>query len=250
MKPTERFSNRVSDYVRSRPSYPAELTEALATHAALSARTVVADIGSGTGISTDVLLDRAHLVFAVEPNRDMRAAAESRLGAHPRFRSINGTAEATTLPDASVDLVTAGQAFHWFDRRAARAEFRRILRRRGVVALFWNTRRTRGSAFMEAYEDLLKTFGTDFSKVTHENIMPDELEAFFGGPYEALVFDHAQQFDFEGLRGRLLSSSYVPGPGDPGFQPMLERLQSIFDAHARAGYVRFPYDTELYLGKV
>ena len=250
VKPTERFSSRVSDYVRSRPNYPVELTEALVSHAALSSRSVVADVGSGTGISTAALLDRAHLVLAVEPNGDMRAAAESRLGAHPRFRSVNGTAEATTLSDASVDLVTAGQAFHWFDRPAAREEFRRILRRRGMVALFWNTRRTRGSAFMEAYEALLKSFGTDFHHVTHENITPDELEEFFGGRYEALVFDHAQQFDFDGLRGRLLSSSYVPGPGAPAFEPMLDRLRSIFDAHAHDGLVRFPYDTELYLGKV
>ena len=186
----------------------------------------------------------------VEPNPEMRAAAEARVGGHPRFRSINGTAEHTTLADASVDLVTAAQSFHWFDPAGARAEFARILRTGRPVALFWNTRRTRGSAFMQDYLDLLIEFGTDYQAVTHEKITPEELESFYGGPYEALVFEHAQQFDLEGLRGRLLSSSYVPAPDHPAFASMIARLEEVFERHQQDGVVRFPYDTELYLGRL
>jgi ubiquinone/menaquinone biosynthesis C-methylase UbiE len=216
----------------------------------MSRRSIVADIGAGTGIASEGLLSRGCTVFGVEPNPEMRAAAESRLSGHPRFRSIDGTAEHTTLPNASVDLVTAGQAFHWFDPPAARAEFARILRARRSVALFWNTRRTRGSAFMQAYLELLLEFGTDFQAVTHEKITPDELEAFYGGPYEALLFEHEQQFDFESLCARLSSSSYVPAPDDPAFAPMMTRLRHIFDRHEVHGVVTFPYDTELYLGRL
>jgi hypothetical protein len=180
----------------------------------------------------------------------MRAAAEARLGTHPRFRSVNGTAESTTLPAASMDLVTAGQAFHWFDPVVTREEFRRILRRRGGVALFWNTRRTRDDPFMRDYAELLDTYGTDYQRVSHENITPDHLEAFFGGPYQAMVFDHAQELGKDGLRGRLVSTSYVPGPGDPRLEPMLARLSEIFEAHQHDGKVKFTYDTELFLGKL
>jgi SAM-dependent methyltransferase len=246
---TERFSNRVTDYIRARPGYPRELFDTLETHVGLSRRSTVADVGSGTGISAEPLLALGCTVLAVEPNREMREAAEAKLSGHPRFRSIEGTAEHTTLADASVDLVTAGQAFHWFDAAETQREFDRILRPRGAVALFWNTRRTKGNAFMEEYLDLLLEFGTDYQRVTHENITPDALERFYGGPYEALVFDNVQVFDFEGLRGRLVSSSYVPGHGHPNFEPMLVRLRVIFDRYQRDGAVHFPYDTELFLGR-
>jgi SAM-dependent methyltransferase len=250
VKPTERFTSRVADYVRSRPGYPDDLFDTLQSHARLSARSAVADIGSGTGLSTEPWLQRSGLVYAVEPNAAMRAVAEARLSRFRGFRSVAGTAEATTLPDASVDLVAAGQAFHWFDRAAAQAELRRILRRRGWVALFWNTRRTHGNPFMEAYGALLDAYGTDYRRVAHEHLSPETLEEFFGGPYEAMVFDHEQQFDFEGLRGRLVSSSYVPAPGEAGHEPMLARLRDIFDAHQQDGLVRFPYDTELFIGRL
>jgi SAM-dependent methyltransferase len=250
VKPTERFTNRVADYLRSRPGYPEELFDALKSHARLSGRSAVADIGSGTGLSTEPLLARSGLVYAVEPNEAMRAAAEARLSRFSGFRSVAGTAEATTLPDASVDLVTAGQAFHWFDPAAARAELHRILRRRGWVALFWNTRRAQGNPFMAAYGALLETYGTDYRRVTHEHLSPEALESFFGGPYEAMVFDHAQQFDFEGLRGRLVSSSYVPAAGEAGHEAMLARLREIFDTHQQEGQVQFPYDTELFIGRL
>jgi SAM-dependent methyltransferase len=185
-------------------------------------------------------------VYGVEPNDAMRRAAEALLGCEERFHSVPGTAEATRLPDASVDLVTAGQAFHWFDRARFRAEADRILRPGGRVALFWNRRRTDSTPFLRAYEELLLRYGTDYTKVDHARLGPDDFAAFFGGPYTSHHFPNEQRFDFEGLLGRLLSSSYAPGFGHPSHEPMLGALRELFDAHQEGGEVRFEYDTELY----
>jgi ubiquinone/menaquinone biosynthesis C-methylase UbiE len=256
--PTRRFSDRVANYVRYRPGYPEALLATLVSEAGLGPESgsgsAVADVGSGTGISTELLLRAGGEVYAVEPNAEMRAAAEARLGGEPRFHSVAGTAEATTLPSASVDLVAAGQAFHWFDVERTRAELARILRDtpagRAQVALFWNSRRTDASPFLRAYEELLQRFGTDYAEVDHTKIGADTLERFFGERYEKLVFLSHQDFDSEGLQGRLLSSSYAPGPGHPHHEPMLAALRRIFDQNQEEGRVRFVYDTKLYLGRL
>jgi SAM-dependent methyltransferase len=244
MDPTARFSDRVADYVRYRPGYPDALTALLRDEAGVGPGAVVADLGAGTGISTEVFLRLGAEVSAVEPNAAMREAAETQFAGDPRFRSVDGRAEATGLPAASVDVAAAGQAFHWFDVEATRAELLRILRPEGWVAVFWNTRRTEG-AFLEGYEVLLQRFGTDYREVDHRRVDPGDL---FQGPHETRSFPYAQTFDFEGLRGRLLSSSYAPGPGHPNHAPMLAALRALFDAHARGGEVRFAYDTEVHLG--
>jgi SAM-dependent methyltransferase len=247
---TTRFSNRVADYCRYRPAYPDALLIVLQREIGFSRASIIADIGSGTGISSELLLRIGCTVFAVEPNAEMRRAAEARLGNEPRFRSVAARAEATTLADRSVDAVTAGQAFHWFAAREARAEFVRILRPGGMAALFWNTRRTEGSPFVNAYERLLRQFATDYLQVNHRNVSAPDLGAFFGGGYEARVFPNAQIFDFDGLRGRLLSSSYAPGPQHPDHARMLAALRHVFDAHHENGRVRMEYDTELFFGPV
>jgi SAM-dependent methyltransferase len=247
---TTRFSDRVADYSRYRPAYPDALLTVLQREIGLSRSSIVADIGSGTGISSDLLLRIGCTVFAVEPNAEMRKAAEARFGNEPRFRSVAARAEATTLGDRSVDVVTAGQAFHWFAAREARAEFIRILRPGGTVALFWNTRRTGGSPFLSAYERLLQQFATDYLQVNHRNVSTPDLRAFFGGDYEARLFPNEQIFDFDGLRGRLLSSSYTPGPEHPDHPLMLAALRQLFDAHHEHGFVRMEYDTELFFGPV
>jgi len=243
---THRFSDRVADYVRYRPHYPEALRRALETEAGLCESSTVADVGCGTGISSSLLLAAGAAVYGIEPNEEMRRAAEALLGADDRFHSVTGTAEATKLPDASVDLVTAGQAFHWFDRARFRAEADRILRPGGRVALFWNKRRTDSTPFLRAYEDLLRRYGTDYAEVDHARLGPDDFAAFFGGSYASHRFQNEQRFDFEGLRGRLLSSSYAPGLGQPDHEPMLGALRQLFDAHQEDGEVRFEYDTELY----
>ena len=245
-----RFSDRVADYVRTRPGYPDALLEAIVDAAALSPASVVADIGSGTGISTELFLRTGAMVHAVEPNREMRLAAESRFRGVPTFRSVAASAEATTLPAGGVSLVAAGQAFHWFDRDRARREFTRILAPDGWVALFWNTRRLDDTPFLRAYEALLQEYGTDYREVTHQRIDAPALATFFGGPVRSHVFPNAQELDCAGLEGRLLSSSYAPGRGHPRQEAMFRALRGIFEAHERGGRVQILYDTELHIGRL
>lgn len=248
---TTRFSNRVSDYIKYRPDYPQQLMQGIRTVAQVNPSTVVADIGSGTGISSDMFLREGCSVLGIEPNQEMRAAADSRFQNEPRFRSIAATAETTTLESQSVDIVIAGQAFHWFDAETARREFARILRPKGCIALFWNTRRTDSSPFMTDYEHLLNTFGTDYKQVRHEQIDHAVLRRFFAPvPFQTMRFPNSQSFDFEGLKGRLLSSSYAPPPGHPFHDPMLNKLKELFVMHASHGLVHFTYDTELYIGVI
>jgi SAM-dependent methyltransferase len=247
---THRFSDRVADYVRYRPGYPDELLICLRDEWGLGAGTTVADVGSGTGISSAFLLRSGCTVIGVEPNAEMRRGAKEQLAGEPRFRSVAGRAEATALPDRCVEVVAAGQAFHWFDRVAARVEFARILRPGGVVALFWNSRSADGTPFLRAYERLLQEYGTDYAEVNHRRIDAGSLRSFFDGSIVRRAFANAQTLDFAGLRGRLLSSSYTPAEGHPDRAPMLRELRALFDGHQRDGVVRIEYETELYVGSV
>jgi SAM-dependent methyltransferase len=249
MNPTGRFSNRVDDYVRYRPGYPAAVLDVLRTEAGLTPSAVVADVGSGTGISTALFLGYGNTVYAVEPNAGMRAAAERQLGTDPKFRSVIGTAEATTLPAQSVDFVVSGQAFHWFDRVKARAEFVRVLRPGGWCVLMWYTRKT-GIPFLDAFEALLKQYGTDYGAVRHDTITPADVAAFFGGLVAHRRLGHEQRFDLAGFLGRLRSSSYIPAEGHPQFAPMTAAAERLFAAHSVGGEVRFEYDTDVYFGHV
>jgi len=249
--PRERFSGRVEAYARARPGYPEGMIPLLRKEAELAPSDTVADVGSGTGILSLPFLRFGNAVLAVEPNAKMRAAAEELLGAEPNWQSIDGSAEATTLPSESVDLAAAGQAFHWFDREKARREFARILRPPRRVALVWNDRRTEGSAFSEGYEALLRRHGTDYRAVDHKNLVPGDFDAFFRpGPWKLFTLPNAQQLDRESLRARLLSSSYTPAPGDPRHPAMLADLEKLFHAAAQDGIVRMEYDTKVYVGNV
>jgi SAM-dependent methyltransferase len=249
--PTQRFSNRVEQYIRSRPHYPPGVILALRDNCNLSEDSVVADIGSGTGILTELFLENGNPVFAVEPNREMRQAGERLLRTSPRFRSIDGRAEATTLPDQSIDLVAAGQAFHWFDRRVARREFARILRPGGWVVLLWNERETASTPFLRAYEQLVGRYAVDYAQVDHRRIDQTILGEFFGAEgFGSHTFRQSQRCDLEGAQSRLASSSYMPGPGHPRYAPMLETLGEIFRANERNGSVEFKYLTRMYYGTI
>jgi SAM-dependent methyltransferase len=245
--PTRRFSDRVQSYVRYRPGYPEAALDFLA--AACPPSPAVADVGMGTGILTEALLRRGWSVWGVEPNLEMRQAAEQNLSSWETFTSVAGRAEETGLASGLVDLVTAAQAFHWFDRPAARREFARILRPGGWLALLWNNRRKSGSAFLEGYEGLLRRWSVDYTEVDHSQVTDAAVSAFFApGRCELRLFPNRQVFDLKGTCGRLASSSYAPAPGHPNHAPMMAELHDLFGRCAERGTVTFEYDTLVYLG--
>jgi ubiquinone/menaquinone biosynthesis C-methylase UbiE len=249
--PTERFSTRVGNYVKYRPGYPPEVITLLEAECGLTPSAIIADIGSGTGILSELFLKNGNTVYGVEPNREMREAGERLLNDYRNFKSIEGTAEDTKLDKASIDFITAGQAFHWFDREQARREFQRILKPGGWVAFLWNERKTDTTAFLVDYEKMLIRYGTDYEAVNHTNVDDGVISEFFApNDYRLKIFDTRQAFDFKSLKGRLLSSSYTPEEGHPHYKPMLAELERIFQRHEASGEVAFEYDTKIYYGQL
>ncbi|MGP8070251.1 MAG: methyltransferase domain-containing protein [Candidatus Bathyarchaeia archaeon] len=245
--PRKRFSRRAEYYSRYRPSYPKSLLSYLEQDLCFSQASVVADVGSGTGILSKLLLENGNIVFGVEPNGDMRRTAEANLAKYPNYRSIGGSAESTTLEDGSVDFITAGQSFHWFNPEQAKAEFRRVLRREGWVVLIWNTRRT-STPFLQAY-DALVSWIPDNQRARHEDLGDQAFRSFLGD-YRAVKLDNSQELDYEGLVGRLLSSSYAPLRGEPLFDEMITKVTDLFNRHQVDGVVTLDYVTEVYAGQL
>lgn len=244
-----RFSNRVANYVRFRPGYPDEVIEQLKQATGLGGDSEVADVGAGTGISAELFLRHGYEVHAVEPNREMREAAEHWLGGRPGFHSVVGSGQATSLPDASVDMVVAAQAFHWFDPGPTRLEFSRILKPGGWVVLIWNERLLDSNPFLRGYEELLIQHATDYGQVRHENVGAEALSSFFlNGQYQTYSVPNEQHFDYEGLKGRLLSCSYAPAEGQAGHDAMIAALVRLFEDHQADGKVTFTYKTRFHVG--
>ncbi len=246
----ERFSNRVENYVKYRPDYPREIVAYLEANCGLTRESVVADVGCGTGISCRMFLENGNRVFGVEPNAAMRAAAVRQLAEFPWFIAIDGTSEATTLDNASVDLVVAAQAFHWFDPDWTRPEFRRILRPGGYIVLIWNERQLDATPFLVEYEAFLLRYANDYGNVRHENIADAELRGFFQQDYGSAIFQNEQVFDFDGIKGRMLSSSYMPSETADVFPAMIAELEALFAKHAENGKIKVSYDTRVYFSQI
>jgi SAM-dependent methyltransferase len=252
LNPTERFSRRAPYYHQSRPRYPRALVDLLAAEIALTPGSIIADVGAGTGISSEPFLDYGCTVYAVEPNAAMLAIAQAAYGGRPNLHLIAASAEATTLPAHSVDLVTAGQAFHWFDHAAARLEFDRIRKPGGRICLFWNTRKDNAGdgGFLAGYNALVARYDIDGGEQLVKGTAANEaqqLTAFFGPVgYEQRALPNAQPLDWDHFQARLLSASYLPLPGDPGYDPMMAEAHTLFEAHQREGRVTLHYVTEVY----
>ncbi len=249
MKNTERFSDRVANYVKYRPSYPAELVQTLTQQCNLNADTVIADIGSGTGKLTELLLEQDYAVFGVEPNQAMREAAETQFADNEKFVSVDGQSETTSLEGKSVDLIVAAQAFHWFEPVATKNEFKRILKTGGYIALVWNQRDI-ASPFQHAYDQMLAQHCKEYKDVNHRNIKDSEFEAFFSpNAFEIFNYPYIQKFDKASFLGRMYSSSYTPNPETDEAKPLNEAAEQLFNEHQSNGVIEFAYETNLYLAR-
>ncbi len=246
----ERFSDRVENYVKYRPTYPPEILQLFCDEMNLQSDSVIADIGAGTGISAKIFLENGNRVFGVEPNDAMRNAAAEFLKDYQRFTPVDGTSENTTLESDSVNFIVAAQAFHWFEHEETRKEFSRILKDKGFVALIWNERQLDSTDFLREYESFLHKYATDYKEVRHENTSTEIIADFFQTEFRQRTFQLSQVFDYEGLEGRLLSSSYTPTAGHPLFTLMIEELKRLFTKYEKDGRIHFLYDTNIYYGRL
>jgi ubiquinone/menaquinone biosynthesis C-methylase UbiE len=252
MEPKKRFSARADNYSKFRPNYPEDIISYLESEKILYNNSIIADIGSGTGILSELFLKNGNLVFGIEPNMNMRNAAEYNLKKYENFHSIDGSAECTNMEENSICIITVGQAFHWFDQVKARKEFKRILKPEGNVVIIWNNRKRSGSRFLEQYEDLLLTYGTDYRKIRDIQI---DFENFYrigknSEGYVREIFENYQLLDYPGLKGRLLSTSYAPLDDHPNYINMITELEKIFKENNQNGLIRFDYETEVYCGRL
>lgn len=248
--PKSRFSDRVADYIRYRPSYPEALIDFLEMEGDLQEGDRIADVGAGTGKLTELLLKRDRTTYAIEPNQEMRAAAYSLLSKYPNFQTLNGSAESIPLLDGEIRLLTIAQAFHWVDAKKFRQEAKRCLADGGQAAIIWNSRRN-DLPFMRDYQQMLIEMVPEYELTREKSDDLEKIRTFFGhDQYIRKVFPYRQTFDWEGLQGRLMSASYCPKPSEPGHIPLMTKLRSLFDGYEKNGQITFVYDTVVYLGAI
>jgi SAM-dependent methyltransferase len=251
IEPTARFTTRVEEYRRYRPGYPPAIVDLLARECGLSKNSVIADIAAGTGLLSEIFLARGHRVLAVEPNEKMRAACTDLGSQYSQLQCLDGTAEATGLADNSIDLITVGQAMHWFDHLHTRREFARVLKPQGCCAIIYNNRRIGGDAFHDGYEKILRDHGSDYESVQRRHMSKENLATFFASnEMQSASFDNSQQLDLEALRGRILSSSYMPQPGHPRHDAMSAAIENHFAANESNGHVRLEYKSVVCYGQL
>lgn len=249
--PAERFTGRVESYRRYRPGYPAEAVEWLGRECGLAAGAPVADVAAGTGLLTEKLLAAGLAVTAVEPNAEMRAACAELRTEYPELRMVEGSAEATGLPDASVELITVAQAMHWFDLERTKREFARVLRPGCGCAVFYNDRRLGGDAFHDGYEWLLREFGADYREVKQQHVGRERLAAFFApAAMKTATFANAQRLDLDGLAGRVFSSSYMPKAGQPRYDEVKAAVEKLFAETEQGGVVTMEYECVVAWGAI
>ncbi|MCX7833564.1 MAG: class I SAM-dependent methyltransferase [Ignavibacteria bacterium] len=249
MNSIERFNNRVNYYLKYRPSYPAKIIDILKEEIGFNETFDIADIGSGTGLLSKLFVNLGNIVYGVEPNDEMREAAEKIFSENYNFISIKGTAENTTLANECVDLITAAQSFHWFNTEQAKNEFKRILRKNGYVVIIFNVRKN-NTPFMKAYNNLQENMNSDYKQVRLENVKRKHISEFFNGKkFIERHLENSQELDFPSLKGRLLSCSYVPLTGQEN-KRVIKELKSIFDKYNKKNKVTIEYQTKIYIGKL
>ncbi len=247
---TNKFDEKGKVYAKARPDYPEELFLYLVSKNIIDNEKSVADIGSGTGIFTVQAARFAKTVFAIEPNYDMRLKAEDKFKFFPNIVSVNATAENTRLPDASVELVTVAQAFHWFDRKSFKSECQRILKHDGKVLLVWNDRDISSEVIRDNFA-VNKNFCPDFKGSSNGiDFSKEGFKDFFVGEYEMIELDNSLVYDRDAFIARSLSSSYAPKENDSLYAEYVKALETVFEKHQVNGTVRYPYITRCYIGTV
>jgi len=245
--PKDRFSGLTAKYAKYRPGYPQEIADVLKERYCLASGAVFADIGSGTGIFSRLLLDNNYAVLGVEPNLEMRRFAEGELSNFAHYKSIGGSAEKTELADNSVDAIASAQSFHWFDHKAALPEFYRILKKDGIIILVWNERKENNDQFHADYEQALQKYCPEYKHVNHKKFSLTRIEPLFTGKkIEYHHFENSQVFGLEELIGRLESSSYCPKSGDSNHEPLLQTVKAMFEKFQNAGRITIEYDCVMY----
>lgn len=244
----ERFTGRTEDYSRSRPNYPDEITGILEREKAISSDSIVADVGSGTGKLAMLFLEHGYRTICVDPNPEMRSRAAMDLRGYPNASILDGTAENTGLDEHSIDLVVAGQAFHWFDPVETRKEFSRILKPGGQVALIWNDRIQAPGSFNDEYERICVEYSNGYHKSGSQALDSSVIREFFGDSMKKFTMENASRQDLEGIRGRYLSASYALPPSDRRYGEAMVEIGNAFSRHSSDGMVSLMYETRLFLG--
>jgi ubiquinone/menaquinone biosynthesis C-methylase UbiE len=246
LDPLNRFSSRAALY-QNRARYPHALLDYLRASCGLTPDMVIADIGSGTGFLTVLLLENGNRVYAVEPNAEMRAVADELFTDIPLFTSLTGTAEQLPIKDASVDMVTVGQALHWFEVDKARVEFQRVLKPTGKVVVVDNRPRSDDSEFMQACRAFEQKYFLDFGTAAEP---PARVVKLFTGieiqkKQIPFIFSCSEKI----FRDGFLSSSLAPEAGSQAYTQCEESLHNLFVQYQALGKVQLSFETAIYCGR-